>query len=138
MKKRPIQLLVCLAMALPLTHLHSQPPPPGKPPAPEERVKHVSEKIEKEISLSAAQKEKIKMAYKEFFTSIEELRKKRNNNGAPPPPPPPPGKKEDMDKLAVVRDEKIKSVLNAAQYKKYQEIEKSLRPPVPAGPPPMK
>ncbi len=90
MKKIFFALLLCIAIYMPLTYTHAQPPPPGKPPAPEERLKHVSEKIEKEITLSPAQKEKIKMAYKDFFTSIEQLRNKKKDNPAPPPLPPPP------------------------------------------------
>ena len=60
----------------------------------------------------------------------------------PLPPPPPPGKKEDIDKLVKVRDEQIRSVLQAAQYKKYLDLEKTMRPPMPgqdkkAAPPPV-
>jgi hypothetical protein len=117
-------LLIVCAMA--------QPP---KPPTPEEKLKHVSEKISKEITLTPAQKAKVESAYKEFFADMEMLRRK---NGKPemPPPPPPPGKKEDVDKLVKARDAKIRSTLSEAQYKKYTEVEKTLRPPRPEGPPP--
>ena len=114
---------------------------PPKPPTTEEKLKHVSEKINKEITLTPAQKAKVETAYKEFFADMEKLRKK-DGKDMPPPPPPPPGKKEDVDKLVNARDAKIKSALSEAQYKKYTEIEKSLRPPRPGdgpgkqGPPP--
>ena len=108
---------------------------PPKPPSNEEKLKHVSEKINKEITLTASQKAKIDAAYKEFFASMDKLRKDGKPE-MPPPPPPPPGKKEEVDKLVKARDAKIKSVLSEAQFKKYAEVEKSLRPPRPEGPPP--
>jgi Spy/CpxP family protein refolding chaperone len=111
---------------------------PPKPPGNEEKLKHVSEKINKEITLTAAQKTKVEAAYKDFFIEMEKLRK-NNKDGKPempPPPPPPPGKKEDVDKLAKARDAKIKAALSEVQYKKYSEIEQTLRPPRPGGPPP--
>ncbi len=106
-----------------------QPPPP--PPSPEVRLKQVSTKLEKELTLNAAQKQKVEEAFKTFFAGIEQLRKDN-----PPPPPPPPGKKEDIDKLAKARDEQIKAALTASQFKKYVEVEKTLRPKHPHGPPP--
>ncbi len=115
---------------------------PPKPPTKEERLKHVSEKIEKELTLSASQKEKIRNAYGDFFDEMEKLRSKEGKKEMPPPPPPPPVKKEDADRLSKVRDAKIKAVLSAAQYQKYQSIEQTLRPPKPGekpgkqGPPP--
>ena len=129
MKKQLLNLFLCIAVAISVTEIRSQPPGPPKPPSPEERIKFVSEKIEKEITLTTTQKEKIKMAYKNFFKNMEEIRNKQKHNGsAPPPPPPPPIKKEDMDRIATQRDEMIKGALSAAQYKKYQEIELTLRP----------
>jgi hypothetical protein len=109
---------------------------PPKPPTDEEKLKHVSETINKEITLTAAQKAKVESAYKEFFADMEKLRKSSGKADMPPPPPPPPGKKEDVDKLVKARDEKIKSVLSEAQFKKYSEVEKTLHPPRPEGPPP--
>jgi hypothetical protein len=108
---------------------------PPKPPTNEEKLKHVSEKINKEITLTAVQKAKVEAAYKEFFVNMDKLRKESKQE-MPPPPPPPPGKKEEVDKLVKARDAKIKSVLSETQYQKYAEVEKSLRPPRPEGPPP--
>ena len=118
----------------------AQPQQPPKPRSTEEKLKHVSEKINKEITLSASQKTKVETAYKEFFAEVDKLRAKKGKTD--PPPPPPPGSKEEMDKLTKTRDAKIKTALSEAQYKKYTEIEKSLRPPRPGekpgrqGPPP--
>ena len=44
--------------------------------------------------------------------------------------------KEIADKLSAERDAKIKQILNADQYKKYVEIEKTLRPKPPGNQPP--
>jgi len=116
---------------------------PPKPPDPADRLKHVSETLNKELNLTETQKEKVKAAYKQFFIDMEKLREEKSHSLVPPPPqPPPPGKKEDIDKLAKARDEQIRSVLNAAQYKKYLNLEKTMRPPMPgqdkkAGPPPV-
>jgi hypothetical protein len=107
---------------------------PPKPPSAAERLKHVSEKINKEITLSPAQKTKVEAAYKDFFADLEKLRTK-NGKSEMPPPPPPPGSKEEMDKLTNARDAKIKAALTDAQYKKYAEVEKSLHPPRPEGGP---
>ena len=104
-----------------------------KHPSQEERLKQVSEKITKEIKLSATQKTKVEAAYKDFFVDVEKLHAKNGNKEMPPPPPPPPGSKEDMDKLSKVRDVKIKSALTETQYTKYVEMEASLRPPKPDG-----
>jgi hypothetical protein len=48
---------------------------PPKPPSDAERLKHVSEKINKEITLNPAQKTKVEAAYKDFFADMEKLRK---------------------------------------------------------------
>ncbi|MEO8173592.1 MAG: hypothetical protein ABI581_10935 [Sediminibacterium sp.] len=108
---------------------------PPKPPSEADKLKHVSEKISKAITLTPAQKAKVESAYKEFFASMEKLRSKNGKPEMPPPPPPPPGSKEEMDKLTKARDTKIKAALTEVQYKKYAEIEKSLRPPRPEGGP---
>ncbi len=106
-----------------------QPPPPNGPPLPQERLKRTTEHLEKELALKPGQKQKLQAAYKDFFASMEKLR------GDGPPPPPPPGKKEDVDKLVAARDKKLKSILTAAQFKKYQQIEKDMRMRRPGGPP---
>ncbi len=135
MKKRMFILFTNLAIAcVCVTAQPPQPGSPGKPPSAEERVKHVSERMEKELKLTAAQKDKLAAAYKDFFAEIEKQRSK-DGKPQPPPPPPPPVSKEVADKLSKVRDEKIKSVLSADQFKKYAEIEKTMRPPMPPGKP---
>jgi len=110
--------------------LLAQPPQPPKPPSPEERLKKVSERLDKELHLTAVQKEKVLAAYKTFFADIEKNKSKN------PPPPPPPVSKEVADKLSKERDAKIKEVLSAEQFKKYVEVEKTLRPKPPGNMPP--
>ncbi len=110
---------------------NNEPPRPPKPPTIEERLKLVNEKIAKELTLTKEQKQKIEAAYKDFFTKTEELHKKM-----PPPPPPPPLPKEVMDKLSGERDAEIKKVLTGDQFKKYMDIEKTLRPKPPGNQPP--
>ena len=137
MKKRMFILFANLALAgvCIVAQPPQQPGTPGKPPSPEERVKHVSEKMEKDLKLTAVQKEKLAAAYKDFFAEIEKQRVKDGKPEQPPPPPPPPVSKEVADKLSKVRDEKIKSALSADQFKKYTEIEKTMRPPMPPAKP---
>jgi hypothetical protein len=108
------------------------------PPSPEERMRHTKEIIKQDVNPGADQLTKIEEAYKLFFDAMDKLRKEN----PPPPPPPIPAKvKETMDKLVKERDDKIKTILNAEQYKKYQEAAKKLHPPKPgdkngAPPPP--
>jgi membrane-bound lytic murein transglycosylase B len=101
--------------------------PPG-PPTVEERLKRTNEVIQKEVQPTAAQKTAIESTFKNFFAAADKLRK---DNPPPPPPPPDPKVKEAMDKLVKERDDKIKQVLTADQYKKYTEAEKKLHPPKP-------
>jgi len=108
--------------------LRSLAPPPdaGKnpktgPPSIDERIKTVDEKICKPLSLSSAQKETVDKAFREFFTEIDKLPKSQSNPQSPPD-------KSKVEPLEKTRDAKIKQVLSADQFKKYQELEKAARP----------
>ncbi len=125
MKKKLLTVFALLGF----TVVIAQPEPP-KPPSKAQRLKQVTEKINKEITLTAAQKTKLEAAYSEFFDGMEKLRAKEGKPAAPPPPPPPVNR-EAAEKLSAARDAKIKTVLSETQYRKYAEIEKSLRPPGP-------
>lgn len=129
--KKKCTIVIAVTSLLCSGAMAQQPQQPPKPPTAEERLKHVSEKIGKEITLTTAQKTKVESAFKEFFMSMEKLRKEGKPESMPPPPPPPPGKKEDIDKLSKIRDDKIKAALSPTQFKKYVEVEKTLRPPAP-------
>jgi hypothetical protein len=104
---------------------------PQQPPSIEDRLKHTSEVLQKEIQPSAAQQSQIDAAFKVFFIAMDKLHKE---NPPPPPPPPDPKVKEAMDKLVKERDDKLKTVLTEEQFKKYKEVEKKLLPPKPGGP----
>ncbi|MBV9989160.1 MAG: hypothetical protein JO301_15885 [Chitinophagaceae bacterium] len=135
--KRSMQVFVVLLM-LGLAG-HSQQPAadgPPKPPSPEERLKHVTEKFNHELGLNATQQEKLAAAYKNFFAGMEKLRQKEGKPQPPPPPPPPPADKEAVDKLVKARDAQVKAVLTAAQFEKYTALEKTMRPPGPGQKPP--
>lgn len=128
-------LLMGIALCCSVFFAKAQPP---QAPGIEERLAHVSGKLEKEITLTAVQKEKVKTAYRQFFESIEKLRDKDGKHQPPPPPPPPPADKAAVEKLSKERDEQIKKVLSASQFAKYTEIEKTMRPPAPGTPRPPK
>ena len=104
---------------------------PQQPPSIEDRLKHTSEVLKKEVQPSAAQQSQIDAAFKVFFIAMDKLHKE---NPPPPPPPPDPKVKEAMDKLVKERDDKLKAILTEEQFKKYKEVEKKLLPPKPGGP----
>lgn len=115
----------------------AQQAPPPKPPTHAQRMEHINSKL-KDLSMSADQKKKVEAAYKSFFLSMDKL---RGDKPLPPPSPsspplPPPVKREDVDKLVKARDAKVKAALTADQFKKYQEVEKTLRAPRREGLPP--
>ena len=121
-------LMVSISQAQP--NQQQQPP---KPPTTEERLNRVSEKIDKELQLNPAQKDKVLTAFKAFFADMEKY-KSIDGKQPLPPPPPPPVNKEIADKLSGERDTKIKQALTTEQYKKYIELEKTLRPNHPGKP----
>jgi Spy/CpxP family protein refolding chaperone len=134
MKKQITVFSACIVWAAVAS---AQPPQNGnhpQPPTQEQRLKHVSEKFEKELNLNAAQKQKLTAAYKDFFSAIEKLRAKEGKP-MPPPPPPPPADKEAVDKLVKARDAQVKAALNSTQFQKYTELEKTMRPLRPQGRP---
>jgi hypothetical protein len=128
--------LVLFAIVTKAQPTGQQPPPLHQPPSVEERIKKTNEVLQKEVTLNAAQQKAIEAAFKKFFTDADKLHKE---NPPPPPPPPDPKVKAAMDKLVQQRDDEVKKVLSADQYKKYLEAAKKLHPPRPGGqngPPP--
>jgi Spy/CpxP family protein refolding chaperone len=103
-------------------------PPPDKndqgrpgPPSAEERLKTAETDIIKPLNLNASQNETVINAFKEFYTGMENLMKTQENPGVPI-------EKSKIEPLETKRDEKIKQVLSADQFKKYQELERASRP----------
>jgi len=133
MKTKISILLSGLLLATCMVKAQQGPSPGPKPPSPDEHSKQVSTKLEKDLTLTAAQKMKVEAAYKSFFTAMEKVRGKMP---PPPPPPLPPGKKKSADSLVAIRDAVIQKALTHAQFSKYKEVEKTMRPPRPQGPPP--
>lgn len=95
--------------------------PKAGPPSLDERMKIVDEKICKPLSLSASQKETIDKAFRDFYTEMDKLPKPQPNSQTPPD-------KSKIEPLEKARDAKIKPVLSADQFKKYQDLEKATRP----------
>lgn len=106
-----------------------QPVPPGQPSL-EERLKRTNAILKKDVQPTNTQQAAIESVFKTFFAAADKLRK---DNPPPPPPSPDPKVKAAMDKLAAERDANIKKILTEAQFKKYVEAEKKMRPPKPGG-----
>ena len=125
--KKIIYSVVLLGMGYVTAHVQAQPPAPPKPPTAQERLKHITEKMVKDLQLSQTQKEKLVAAYKVFFTDMDKLRGKEKPMPSPPPPPPP-ADRVAAERITKERDDKIKQALTSTQYKKYMELEKQMRP----------
>lgn len=134
MKTKNLILLSGLLLATCIVKAQQGPPPGQKPPSPEEHLKQVTTKLEKDLALTPEQKTKVEAAYKNFFAGMDKVRGKMPP--PPPPPPLPPGKKKSADSLAAIRDAEIKKALTEAQFTKFKTVEKTMRPPRPQGPPP--
>ncbi|MBW4889606.1 hypothetical protein KXQ82_07760 [Mucilaginibacter sp. HMF5004] len=143
MKTKIRMMLSGLMLAACVANAQQQPPPAGEgrpqgpPRSPEEHSKEVAAKLEKDLTLSKAQAAKVSTAYQAFFSEMQKIRGKMKL--PPPPPPMPPGTKKKADSLSAIRDASIKKALTPAQFTKYKEIEKTMRPPHPPGqqgPPP--
>jgi hypothetical protein len=120
------QTLCMVLLLLLLNSVQAQPSPnlaSHQPPTPRQRLQQVFEALDKSLTLNTTQKQQVVAAYTAFFTDME---KHRGKDAAMPPPPPVP--KAIADKLSGERDAKIKAALNEVQYKKYVELEKTLRP----------
>ncbi|HQR94022.1 MAG: hypothetical protein B7Y15_11860 [Bacteroidetes bacterium 24-39-8] len=117
---------------------NGQPPGGPRPPKPEEQLKMATEKMNKELKLNASQQQKVKAAYGDFFKEMEKMHQKNHPPQDGPPPPPTEAEKAARKKLAASRDAKVKAALTADQFKKYQELEKTMQPPKRQGPPPGK
>ena len=115
-------LLFLLASTVQAHHTSYQ---PHQLPTLKERLQHVTEKLDKGLQLTTAQKQQVVAAYTTFFV---EMKKNKSKDAAMPPPPPPLVSKDIADKLSSERDTKIKAALTTTQYKKYVDLEKTLRP----------
>lgn len=97
---------------------------PGSPPSMEERIKKTKEIISSEIQLNSTQLKITIEAFSNFFTQVDQLLKGET-------PPPNPIQLKQLEAIESERDQKIISVLNENQVKRYKEIILKLRPPKP-------
>jgi len=130
--------LVAIVLVLLAFQGSAQPPVEPRPPKPEEELKMATEKINKELKLNATQQQKVKAAFGNFFKEMEKMHQK--NHPPQDGPPPPPSEKEvaARKKLELTRDASVKQALTDDQFKKYQELVKTMHPPRREGPPPGK
>jgi len=141
--------LFCIWMVCIGAYATAQPPqgtppqggrPPKRPPI-EQRIKRLNDTLSKSLPVTAAQKKTIDDAFTTFFTQADKI-----IGDNPPPRPEAMDEKsqqmrEQLKKVQRERDEKIEKVLTVEQFKKYQQIERNLRPKPPGNmqpPPPQK
>jgi len=104
--------------------LFAQPPHDRpKPPQPEERWQHDSNKISESVKLDAKQLEKAKTVFMSFYKTMDELHAKVEKQN-----------KEQFDKVVKQRNDELKKVLPADQYDAFMKMEKQLGPPKRKGP----
>jgi len=126
MKKTIVALLLITGFC---NHSLAQDQMPPKPPSVEDRINHLNDALQKSITITKDQQKKIDAIYKDFFVQMDKLH-------VPPPPPPPVDDKgkpsrAEVEKICRERDDQIQKILDAGQYSKYREVEKSLKPPPP-------
>jgi hypothetical protein len=107
--------------------------PPHHPPPISERWKHDSLRLVRLVSLQPSQILKVRTLFLQFHTSMDQLKEK--NKGARPA-------REEVEKVAAIRNEKLKAILTSQQYQKFEAAQKEFLPPPPGerrgkpGPPP--
>ncbi len=97
---------------------------PGAPPSIEERLKRTKEILSKELQLNTSQINTVSEAFSQFFMQADQLFKGN-------PPPPTPSQTKQIAGYEKERDQKIISILNENQIKRYKEIVLKMRPPKP-------
>lgn len=134
MKTNSISKAACVIVALFLftgitgNRVYSQGQERQGPPTAEERLKQVDEKVIKPLKLTQVKHDAVYKAYKEFYASLQKLRDEAEASGGG-------FDRSKMEPLRNQRDEKIKKVLTADEYKKWQELDQANRPQR-GGPPP--
>jgi len=87
----------------------------------EERVKAAMEKVTPALSLDQSQATKTDSVFTEYYKEVDKLRESMQP-GTPPD-------RSVFEKVSNDRDEKLKKIFSADQYKKWKdEVEASLRP----------
>jgi periplasmic protein CpxP/Spy len=87
----------------------------------EERVKAVMDKLTPGLNLDKDQQAKTDSVYTDYYKSMHRLREQMQQGNRPD--------RSEFEKITADRDEKLKTVLTADQYKKFKdELEPTLRP----------
>jgi len=102
----------------------------GQPRTVEERVKTTMEKLAP-LALDKDQTEKTNVVFTDYYKAVQKKRDEMTAGGAQPDRD---KMREEVQKLNGERDEKLKKVFTADQFKKFKdEIEATLRPQRPPG-----
>ena len=130
------QTLFAILLMITYTLFAQEPKGPPGPPSIAERLKRTMVILQKEVNLSVTQLKTTELIFKSFFIKADKLRKDN-----PPTPAPSLKVKAAMDKLVMERDQNMKKILTAAQFKNYTAAAIKLHPPPPGdrgknGPPP--
>lgn len=120
MKKMIAGTALLILMSFTINAYSQQQTAPQKPQkiSVEERLKHFNSEVLGKLSLTADQQKKAGEEMKSFFTQMDEWHK--SHPGQKP-------EEKEVGKIIKDRDAKIKGILNADQYKKFQELEKQMR-----------
>ena len=87
----------------------------------EERVKTVMDKLTPGLSLDKDQQTKTDSVYTDYYKSMQKLREQMQQGNRPD--------RSEFEKVAADRDEKLKTIFTADQFKKFKdELEPALRP----------
>lgn len=86
----------------------------------EERVKATLERLTTELKLSQDQVVKLDTVFTRSFKEMQKMREDAQASGNRPD-------REAFQKLNNDRDEKVKGILSADQFKKYQEQQEAMR-----------
>ncbi|MDI3318481.1 hypothetical protein [Pinibacter soli] len=82
------------------------------PPTMEQRLKRTNDNIFSKLDLKNDQQSQMDKIYTEYFTKMDSI---RNAGGERP-------SREVMQKMGADRDDKVKAVLSADQFKKYSDL----------------
>ena len=87
----------------------------------EERVKTVMDKLTPGLSLDKDQQAKTDSVYTDYYKSMQKFREQMQQGNRP--------ERSEFEKVAADRDEKLKTIFTADQFKKFKdELEPALRP----------
>jgi len=93
----------------------------------EERVKTVMDKMTPPLSLDTGQQAKTAAVFTDFYTDQDKMRADARASGTRPD-------RSVYEKMMSDRDDKLKTIFTADQFKKYKdEVEATLRPQRPQG-----